>query len=184
MEVLRRRRAVGYADVALGAEREETLEPGAGVLGSLTFIAVGQQQREPRRLAPFRQPGNQELIDDHFGAVREITELCFPQDQRVLRLDGVTVLESQARVFRERTVMELEGTPGVAKMLDRRVAVAGMYVVQHQMALAECAALGVLARQADRRAVHQQRGEGERLGVRPFDPLVRGERVAAALELL
>src|SRR2546422_5845322 len=79
MEVLRRRRAVGDADVALGTEREETLEPCTRVLGSLAFVAMGQQQREPRRLAPFRQPGDQELVDDHFGAVGEIAELRFPK---------------------------------------------------------------------------------------------------------
>src|SRR5882672_4096757 len=124
MEVLRRRRAVRYADVAFGAEREEALEPSTGVLWSLPFVPVGQQQREPRRLAPFRQPGDQELIDDHLGAVREIAELCLPQHQRVLRLDGVTVFEPQARVLGERAVVELEGTLRVGKMLDRRVALA------------------------------------------------------------
>src|SRR5437899_2096535 len=62
MEILRRRRAVGDADVALGTEREEALQPRTRVLGSLAFVAMGQQQREPRRLAPFRQPGDQFLI--------------------------------------------------------------------------------------------------------------------------
>ena len=101
-----------------------------------------------------------------------------------MRLHRVAVLESQARVLRERTVMELERSPGIGQMLDRRVAVAGVDVVQHEMPLAEGAALGVLARQADGRALHQQRSERERFGVRPFDPLARRERVAPALELL
>ena len=52
------------------------------------------------------------------------------------------------------------------------------------MALAERAALGVLAGQTDRVAVAQQRREGERLGVRPVDPLAINERLAPALELL
>ncbi len=69
-------------------------------------------------------------------------------------------------------------------MLDRRVAVAVLDVVQHEMALAEGAALGVLARQADRRALHEQRRKGECFGVRPFDAILRRERVAAALQLL
>jgi hypothetical protein len=60
-------------------------------------------------------------------------------------------------------------------------------VVQDQVALAEGAALGVLAGQADRRALGQQRRERERLGVRPVDAGAGGRRrrarIAAALEL-
>ena len=41
------------------------------------------------------------------------------------------------------------------------------------MALAERAALGVLAGEADRDALGQQRGEGERLGVGPVDAAAR-----------
>src|SRR6267378_3694978 len=56
------------------------------------------------------------------------------------------------------------------------------------MPLAERAALGVLARQADRRPLDQQRCEGERFGMRPFDaapPAVGSfERVATPLQLL
>ena len=54
-------------------------------------------------------------------------------------------------------------------MLHRRVALARVHVVQHEVAMRERAALGVLAGQADRDAVGQQRAEGERLGVAPVD---------------
>ena len=40
--------------VAVGAELEEALEAGARVLGPLPFVAVGQQQREPRHAPPLR----------------------------------------------------------------------------------------------------------------------------------
>src|SRR5439155_25318085 len=50
------------------------------------------------------------------------------------------------------------------------------------MALRERAALGVLAGEADRDAVDEQRGEGERLGLAPVDPAL-GERGTAPLEL-
>src|SRR6266576_5959623 len=120
MEVLRWRGAVRHADVALGAEREEALEPGAGVLGSLTFVPVRQEQREPRRLAPFGEAGNQELIDHDFGAVGEVPELRLPQYQRVLGLDRVPVLEAETRVLRERAVVELERRLAVRQRLHRR----------------------------------------------------------------
>ena len=52
------------------------------------------------------------------------------------------------------------------------------------MALGERAALGVLAGEAHRRALGQQRRERERLGVRPVDAAVGPDRLAPALELL
>ena len=56
--------------------------------------------------------------------------------------------------------------------------------MQHEVALRERAALGVLAGQADRRALGQQRRVGERLGLRPVDPAVGADRGPPALELL
>ena len=52
------------------------------------------------------------------------------------------------------------------------------------MALGERPALGVLAGEADRHALGEQRGERERLGVGPVDAAVLAERGAPALELL
>ncbi len=54
--------------------------------------------------------------------------------------------------------------------------------MQDHVALGERPALGVLAGQADRGALGQQRGEGERLGVGPVDPAVGAQRAAALLE--
>jgi len=62
-EVLRRRGTVGDADVAFGAERQETLEARGRVLRSLSFVAVGQQQHS-RDVCPILESGNDELVDD------------------------------------------------------------------------------------------------------------------------
>ncbi len=48
VEVLRRGRGVGDLDVVLGAEREEPLDAGARVLGTLAFVPVRQQQDQAR----------------------------------------------------------------------------------------------------------------------------------------
>ena len=81
--------------------------------------------------------------------------------------------------------MQLERGECVSEVLDRAHGLAGLCVVQDHVALAEGAALGVLSGEAQRDALGQQRGKGERLGVRPVD--VRrgalGERVATAIEL-
>ena len=52
VEVLRRGRAVGDADVVLRGELEEPLEPRARVLRAVALVAVREQQRQPRRLRP------------------------------------------------------------------------------------------------------------------------------------
>ena len=79
--------------------------------------------------------------------------------------------------------MDLDRGAGTVEVLDRRVAQAGAGVVEDQVALAERAALGVLAGEPNRHAVDQQRAEGERLGLGPVDAFAAGERLAAALEL-
>src|SRR2546425_897941 len=147
MEVLRRRRAVGDADVAIGTECQEALDPGARVLGSLTLVAVREEQREAGRLPPLGEPGDDELIDDHFAAVGEVAELGLPQDQGLGRRGGVAVLEAQTRELGERAVVQLERRPRPGKILDRCMAAAVPRVVQHEVSLAERAALRVLARE-------------------------------------
>src|SRR5207245_8722502 len=153
MEVLGRRGAVRDPDVPVRAEREEALDAGARVLGSLAFVAVRQEEGKPRGLPPLGKPGDDELIDDHLTAVREVAVLRFPEHQGLGRRGGIPVLESEADALRERAVMQLEGSPGAWKILDRRVAPPVLGIVQDEVTLAERAALGVLAGEPDRRAL-------------------------------
>ena len=46
VEVLRRRRAIGNADVAFGCQLQVALEAGRGVLRARALVAVRQQQRQ------------------------------------------------------------------------------------------------------------------------------------------
>ena len=59
---------------------------------------------------------------------------------------------------------------------------AGLRVVQHEVALAERAALDVLAGEPDRHALLEQRGESQRLGLGPLDRVLV-ERRAPLVEL-
>jgi hypothetical protein len=45
---------MGDLDVVLGAELEETLETGGGVLGTLALVAVGQEKGESGDALPLR----------------------------------------------------------------------------------------------------------------------------------
>jgi hypothetical protein len=170
VEVLGSGGRVGDADVALGAEGEEALDAGTGVLRAGALVPVRQQHGEAAGLAPLRLAGDDEAVDDYLGGVGEVAELRLPEDQRARARRRVAVLEAEAGDLRERAVVELEGCRGVLKVLHRRVLEAGVLVVEDEVAVGEGAALGVLAGEADVDAVGQQRAEGERLGLAEVDP--------------
>ena len=167
-EVLRGGRAVGDADVVLGGLLEEALQAAAGVIRPLALPGVRQQQHQARDQAPLGLARDDELVDDDLRAVDEVAVLAFPQDQGVRRLDAVAVLEAERGVFRQRAVVHVERGALVGQRRQGREGCPGC-VEERQVALAERAAHGVLAGQAHRHAVGDQRGEGERLGVRPVD---------------
>src|SRR5207253_10372025 len=97
VEVLRRGRAVGDADVDVGGELEKTLGPGAGVIGPLPFMAVWQQQHERRLGSPLAARRDQELVDHHLRTIDEIAVLRFPdQDRKSTRLNSSHVAISYA----------------------------------------------------------------------------------------
>src|SRR5256885_11398005 len=115
--------------------------------------------------------------------VGEVAELGLPQDQGLGRRGGVAVLEAQTRELGERAVVQLERRPRPGKILDRGMAAAVPGVVQHEVSLAERAALRVLAREPDRRSLGEERREGQGLRVGPLD-LTVGEGGPAPLQLL
>jgi hypothetical protein len=71
----------------LRAELEVALDAGRGVLGPLPFVSVRQQHDQAAETAPLHFARTDELVDNHLRAVGEITELRFPDDQR-LRVGG------------------------------------------------------------------------------------------------
>ena len=176
----RRRRAVRDAHVLLRGELEEALEPRARVLGPVALVAVRQEERQARRLPPLREPGGDELVDDDLRAVDEVAELRLPEDERLGRRRRVAVLEADARVLRQRRVVDLEGRTGVVEVLQRRVRRARVHVVEDVVPVRERAALGVLAGEPDRDPLDEERGERERLGLSPVDPALLERRRAAA----
>ena len=130
----------------------------------------------------FDRPGRHELVDDDLRAVHEVSELRLPQHERLGRCGGVAVLEADARVLRERRVVDLERRGRLVEMLHRRERRAGVHVVQNRVAVRERAPLGVLAGDPDGDAVDEQRCERERFRLAPVDAALV-ERRATALEL-
>ena len=150
VEVVRRRRAVGDLHVVFGAHLQEALEPRRGMLRPLPFVAVRQQADEARHAQPFALARRDELVEHDLRAVGEVAELRFPQRQRV-RLGGrIAVLEAEHGLFRQHRIEHFEARLLGAEMVERRVALLGLLIEQHRMALRERAALAVLAGQAHR----------------------------------
>ena len=110
----------------------------------------------------------------------EVAELRLPEDERFGRRDRVAVLEADARVLRERGVVDLERRSRVVEVLHRRERRPGVHVVQDRVPVRERAALRVLAGDADRDAVGEQRRERERLGLAPVDRRLPRSRRAGA----
>ena len=67
----------------------------------------------------------------------------------------------------------------LADVLQRQEGVVGILVVQHRVPMEEGAAPAVLAAEADREAVLDERRTGERLGAAPVERLLAGEHLLA-----
>ena len=179
MEVLRGGRAVDDAHVEVGGELQEALDAGARMIRALALVAVRQQQHERRRQAPLGAARHQVLVEDGLRAVDEVAVLRLPQHQPLRLLQVVAELEAEHGQFRQRAVVDLERRPRLRQPLQRHVPVAGDRVVQHGVAVAEGAALDVLAGEADRDAVGEHRRQRQLLGGRPVDGALVGRRRAS-----
>ena len=182
MEVVGRRRAVGDLHVVFGAELQEALEPRRGMLRSLALVAVRQEHHQRRHAQPLALARRDELVDDDLRAVDEVAELRLPEHQRVRLGERVAVLEAEHRLLRQHRVDDLEARLVGREVVERDVALLGLLVVEHRVALREGAALGILAREADAVALLEQRAEGQRLGGRPVDVDARLDRLPARVE--
>ena len=111
-------------------------------------------------------------------AVDEVAELRFPEHQRLGCGDAVAVLEAKRRELGQRAVVELERGQRAGQRAGSAPRSRRIRVVQHQVALAERAALGVLAGQADRHALGEQRRRTRALRRGPNRCRLRGPSAA------
>ena len=150
---------------------------------TLALVAVGQQHHQAAQAQPLRFARGDELVDDDLGAVGEIAELGFPQDQRVGLGERIAVFEAEHRHFGERRIDDLEQCLVRRQVLQRQVFGLGLLIDQHGMTVGEGTPAAVLARQAHRRALDQQRAESQRLGKRPVDAFAAVDHLLAGVQL-
>lgn len=65
------------------------------MFGTHTFHSVRQQQYDAALSDPLTFAAAYELIDDALSVIRKITELCFPNDQRIRIGHAVTELKAE-----------------------------------------------------------------------------------------
>src|SRR3954466_1636929 len=136
------------------------------MLGTLPLIAMRQEHDETRILTPLRLAGGDELVDHRLRDVDEIPELRFPQDKiRGACGNAEPVFEAQHGRLGERAVVDLEGRARLRTLCERRVLLAGIYVVENRLAMRERPSFRVLTREANAHAVREQRRKCERLGM-------------------
>ena len=113
MKILRGGGRLADVHIAFGSQLHETLDARAGMLGALALVAVGKQEHESGGQTPLVFAGADELVDDDLGAVHEIAELRFPQDEAFGIVAGEAVLKAEAGRFGERGIVNFaEGLRG------------------------------------------------------------------------
>ena len=103
------------------AKLQEALQTRAGVLRPLPLVTVRQQQDQPREQSPLVFARGDELIDINLRAVGEISELRFPQHQRLRIIAAVAIFETHHRGFRERRVVNFKRRLLEGHIRERRV---------------------------------------------------------------
>ena len=114
------------------------------MLGALAFVAVREEQDDAGEQAPLGFAGGEELVDDDLGAVGEVAELGFPEDEGFGVVAGVAVLVAEAGGLGEQRVVDLEAALVGRDVRERRPADFGFGVDEDGVALVEGAALRVL----------------------------------------
>src|SRR5437867_12715518 len=88
---------------------------------SLTLITVRQKHHDSCREIPFVLARADELVDDHRGAVGEVAELRFPENERFGEVAAEAVLETEAACFGKRGIVNLAESLIRRKVTEREI---------------------------------------------------------------
>ena len=144
VKVLRRSSQIADLNIVLGTKLKKAFEAAAGMFGALSFVTVRQQQYDPARPLPFRFSRNDELVDDSLGAIREISELRFPQTKHARIIERITVIEPEDGGFREQAVIDANARLLFAQMHQRHIRRTAFCVVKNRVPRAKSSPRAVL----------------------------------------
>ena len=154
------------------------------MLGALPLEAVRQEHHDAGEPVPLVLGAHDELVDHDLRDVHEVAKLRLPHHEAIRAVEAVAVFESQHAHFREWAVVDLDRGLVRRQVLQRAVGVVGHHVMDHGMAMAERAALAVLARQPHPHALRGKARQRQRLGGRPVERLPSPRHLLTALEKL
>ena len=181
MEEVGGRGAVHHQHVAVHAAAQEAFHARAAVLGALVLVAVRKQQHQAVHGVPLLLGAAQVLVQDDLGAVHEVAELGLPEGEHLRRGERVAVLEAEHRVLAQGGVVDLEQRLALLQVLQVDVLLVAVLHLHDGMAVAEGAALHVLAGHAHGMALEQQRPVGQQLAHAPVQ-LVLLQHLLAGLQ--
>src|SRR6516162_2825580 len=170
--------------VVAGAELEVALDAGAGVLGPLAFVSMGEKHDEAGEQLPLVFAGDDELIDDDLCAVGEVAELRLPHYQSLREIARETVFEAEDGGFGELGVVDLDAGLSGREVAKGHVLFLVDDVNENRVALVEGTAAAVLAAKADGNALHGERPKCQRFGHPVIERTLTVSHLAALLEKL
>ena len=182
VEMVGWRGGIGHLHVVSGAQLEVALHAAAGVLAAHALIAVRQEERQAVGGVPFVLPGGEELVDDDLRPVVEVAELRLP-DGQAFGVPCVAEIEAHHAVLAEMRVVDGQRLLALFEVVQRNPLLLGVLGLDHGMAVAEGAALHVLAADPDRVALHEQGAVGEQLAEAPIQAVLSDHGPAVLEEL-
>src|SRR5215213_4824394 len=90
--------------------------------------------------APLGFGASDELVNDYLRHIYEVAKLCFPQHQAVWRVQAVAVLKPKHPRFGKWAVIDFHRSLALGHVLEWKIAMAVLIIVQNGMALAKRAA--------------------------------------------
>lgn len=136
------------------------------------LVPVRQKHDQTALAVPFILHCRDELVNNDLGAVREVSELGFPNGQAVGVLHGVPEFKPQHAILRKRGVGSCEKAVVVAlDVLQWAKLVVGFLIVKHAVAVREGATLRVLSTYAHVDTFAQQRAKSQAFDSSPVQLL-------------
>ncbi len=150
---------------------------------ALTFVTVRQQHHQTRHAQPFGFARADELVNDDLCTVGKITELGFPQNQRMRFGKGDAIFEAQNTGFGQGRVEDFKLGLAGTDVVERGVFCLVGLIDQFCVTLREGAALAILTGQTHRCAFAHQGAECEGFTGCPVDAFAGFEHLGLGLEL-
>src|SRR5262249_48800630 len=130
LEMLSGSRRINDLHIVFGAEMQKSFKTSAGVLGSLSFEAVGQKQNNPAESFPLVLPAGYELINNRLGGIPEIAELSLPENEPIGIIEAEAIFETQDSGLGQWAIENLNRSRIRVQMSQRHVSMAVLIIVK------------------------------------------------------